>query len=162
MLGGQVLFLGRHYVLNVISSLDRRVEVKLRGNRLEVLVSNPTTAKIRTLMRQWYRTRAAFYLGRRVQEISNQLPWVEAPPPLRIQMMVSQWGNCSPDGQIVLNPHLVKAPRDGIDYVVIHELANLKHLDHGAEFWRLLDQNCPNWRDARAQLDSMVEVITNE
>ena len=158
--GEQVLYLGRRYVLKVIPSSGRATEVKLRGNRLEVAVSEPTPPKIKALLRQWYRTRAADYLGRRVEEISRRLPWVDATPPVRFQKMVRQWGNCSSDGRLVLNPDLVKAPRDGIDYVITHELAHLKHMGHGPEFWSLVETVNPRWREAKTRLDGMVEVLT--
>lgn len=76
--------------------------------------------------------------------------------------MKRQWGSCSPSGEIIINPHLIKAPRDAIEYVLIHELAHLKHHDHGADFWGLVDQHVPEWRKSKHQVDALVEVILGE
>ncbi|NNJ67441.1 MAG: M48 family metallopeptidase [Boseongicola sp.] len=73
--------------------------------------------------------------------------------------MSRQWGNCSPSGEIMINPHLVKAPRNCIDYVLIHELAHLRHHDHGSRFWNLVESTIPDWRPQKRKLDGMAEFL---
>ena len=50
----------------------------------------------------------------------------------------SRWGSCSPRGQLSFSWRLILAPRHVIDYVVAHEVAHLKELNHGPRFWRLV------------------------
>jgi predicted metal-dependent hydrolase len=70
--------------------------------------------------------------------------WVRTTPPLRLQPMKRQRGSCSPAGRLTPNPHLVKAPRACIDYVIVHELCHLREQNHGPAFHRLLDtRGCP-------------------
>ncbi|SDX55538.1 hypothetical protein SAMN05444336_106167 [Albimonas donghaensis] len=157
--GEQVLHLGRRYVLKVIADQDSPGQAKLVANRLEVRLPDPTPSTVRTLVRLWHRDRARSYFRKRIAALSKTLSWVPAPPPFELRVMTRQWGNCAPDGRIVLNPNLVKAPRDAIDYVLVHELAHLKHHNHGVEFTRLLDQVQPGWREIKARLDAMVEVL---
>lgn len=76
--------------------------------------------------------------------------------------MKKQWGSCSPNGRILLNPHLVKAPRECIDYVLVHEICHLKEHNHGSKFYKLLDQMLPGWRSIKARLDGMAELLLNE
>jgi predicted metal-dependent hydrolase len=76
--------------------------------------------------------------------------------------MSRQWGSCSAHGEIILNPHLIKAPRNCIDYVLIHELAHLKHHDHGPDFWKLIDAHAGDWPRAKSHLDGLVEVLMSE
>jgi len=73
--------------------------------------------------------------------------------------MQTQWGNCSPGGTITLSPHLVKAPRDCIDYVLLHELCHLKEHNHAPAFWGLLERVMPDWERHKARLDGMAELI---
>jgi predicted metal-dependent hydrolase len=75
--------------------------------------------------------------------------------------MKKQWGSCSPRGNILLNPHLVKAPRECIDYVILHELCHLKEHNHSPEFYRLLNQLMPDWKQIKAKLDGMAELLLN-
>lgn len=160
--GEQIIYLGRRYVLKVVQENGNVGTVRLKGNRLEVRHANPTRAKVKVLVRLWYRKRAHDYLSNRLGVLSTSLPWVSVPPPMRLLEMTRQWGSCTPEGEIILNPHLVKAPRDGIDYVLLHELAHLRHHDHGTEFRKLLARHCPGWEATKRQLDAMVEQLAAE
>lgn len=54
----------------------------------------------------------------------------------------SNWGSCSAKGNINLNLNLVRLPKELQDYVMLHELCHLRHMDHGTEFHRLLEELC--------------------
>ncbi len=58
----------------------------------------------------------------------------------------TRWGSCGPDGAIRLNWRLVHFPRDIVDYVVAHELAHLRELNHGPRFWRTVGDLFPEFR----------------
>ena len=58
----------------------------------------------------------------------------------------SRWGSCSANGTVMFNWRLVMAPRDVQHYVVVHELAHLRHMNHGPEFWRLVAQWAPEMK----------------
>lgn len=73
--------------------------------------------------------------------------------------MKVQWGSCSPAGRITLNPLLVKAPRECIDYVLLHELCHLLNHNHSPKFYKTLDRQMPRWRAIKEKLDNMVEEI---
>lgn len=157
--GEQVLYLGRRYMLKVIPVTGKPAATRLMGNRLEVQTATGTSDEIRGRIRAWHRVKGRDYLARRIDSLAKSLPWVSAPPPFRLLEMSRQWGSCSPAGEIILNPHLIKAPRACIDYVVIHELAHLKHHDHGTAFWKLIDAHAGDWRKAKHHLDGLVEVL---
>ena len=76
---------------------------------------------------------------------------------MRLQAMRVQWGSCSPTGRITLHPGLVRAPRECIDYVVLHELCHLASHDHSPRFYRLLDRHLPGWKAVKQRLDGMAE-----
>lgn len=160
--GEQVLYLGRRYVLKVLPTDARPGPVRLKGNRLEVETRSANRDEIRGKVRAWYRVKARDYFARKIDEAAVRLPWVYGVPPLRLLKMTRQWGSCSASGQVILNPHLIKAPRACIEYVILHELAHLKHHDHGAEFWKLLDDWMPSWRVTKRTLDDLAEVLLVE
>ena len=160
--GEQVLYLGRRYVLKVVP-VDKTVAVvRLKGNRLEVQSASGSPDNIKGRIRAWYRVKGRDYLARRIDALTKTLPWTKTAPPFRLLDMTSQWGSCSPAGEIILNSHLIKAPRNCIDCVLIHELAHLKHHDHGPEFWKLVDTHAGDWRKAKHHLDGLVEVLLSE
>ncbi|HEY8013860.1 MAG TPA: M48 family metallopeptidase, partial [Dongiaceae bacterium] len=61
----------------------------------------------------------------------------------------SRWGSCSPDGVLNFSWRLILAPRFVMDYVVAHEVAHLRELNHGPRFWRLAETLCPDMDRAR-------------
>ncbi|MDP2080833.1 MAG: SprT family zinc-dependent metalloprotease [Pseudotabrizicola sp.] len=160
--GEQVLYLGRRYVLKVVPVDKAVVVVRLKGNRLEVQSTSGNPDDIKGRIRAWYRVKGRDYLARRMNTLTQTLPWSKSPPPFRLLEMSSRWGSGSPAGEIILNPHLIKAPRNCIDYVLIHEMAHLRHHDHSPEFWKLIDAHAGDWRKAKYHLDALVEVLISE
>ncbi|EBA00670.1 M48 family metallopeptidase [Marinobacter sp. ELB17] len=65
----------------------------------------------------------------------------------------TQWGSCSPEGTALLNPDLIKATTQAIDYVLLHELYHLVEHNHSPRFYGLLDRFMPEWRLVKEQLD---------
>lgn len=64
----------------------------------------------------------------------------------------SRWGSCGPDGTLMFCWRLVMAPPYVQDYVVAHEVAHLRHLNHGKQFWALVDALTPHAKDGIAWL----------
>lgn len=89
----------------------------------------------------------------------EQALWVDVPPPLHILTMQTQWGSCSPAGRLTLNPNLVKAHRECIDYVILHELCHLAEHNHSGRFYRLMAQVMPQWRTIKVRLDEMANLL---
>jgi predicted metal-dependent hydrolase len=64
----------------------------------------------------------------------------------------TRWGSCSSDGKIRLNWRLIHFPLTLIDYVVAHELAHLREMNHGPRFWQTVESVFPEFRQARQTL----------
>ena len=159
--GESIMYLGRHYRLKVIRVDADDVSVKLIGAYLQVCSVSSEPAAIRQAMEEWFRARARTIFAERLDTMLSELRWTPFAPAMRLQAMRVQWGSCSPTGQLTLNPWLVKAPRDCIDYVLLHELCHLKEHNHSPRFFRLLDKHMPRWRERKARLDDLAEVILN-
>lgn len=63
-----------------------------------------------------------------------------------------RWGSCSSDGRIMLNWRLIHFAPDIVDYVVAHEVAHLRHMNHGPDFWREVGRLFPDFGRARLAL----------
>jgi predicted metal-dependent hydrolase len=74
---------------------------------------------------------------------------------LKISDQKSQWGNCNRFGVIRLNWRLVLLPLEIIDYVIVHELCHLVHLNHSKSFWRLVEKAVPDYKAKRKALRMM-------
>lgn len=71
---------------------------------------------------------------------------------LSVRDQKSRWGSCSSDGTLSYSWRLVLAPPFVLDYVAAHEVAHLKHMNHGRHFWRLVLTHCPNASRAKSWL----------
>lgn len=65
---------------------------------------------------------------------------------------ISRWGSCSRKGSLSFSWRLVFAPREVLAYVVYHEVAHLKHMNHGPDFWKLVETLMPDYIHWRAWL----------
>lgn len=75
-------------------------------------------------------------------------------PMLRIRTMKTRWGSCSPSrGIITLNKKLLEAPRNCIEYVVLHEFCHFIHPNHSKQFYSFVAMLMPDWKDRKTQLD---------
>ena len=64
----------------------------------------------------------------------------------------SRWGSCSRHGTISLNWRLIQAPEFVRDYIILHELAHLRQMNHSRRFWREVERLCPDFKIAESWL----------
>ena len=146
-------YLGRQYLLKVEQGTPARVV--LRGAHLKVQVPEPTEEAVGRALRAWYRRHALAQLTRRVEAWREWCAARRLPAPvLKLHAMAKRWGSAHRDGTIWLNPELIKAPSICIDYVIAHEIAHLRHPDHGPRFHALLSELCPGWKGIKARLEA--------
>lgn len=168
-IGGESHFyLGRQYLLKVIrtkNSEEKLSRIKLLRGKLEIVISEDienSTGLVKTSLEHWYKLRAREVFARRLMAVLGSVAWVTEPPTVRVFSMQNQWGNCSPKGRLTLNTHLVKAPRECIDYVILHELCHLAEHNHSSRFYRLMGEVMPNWEEIKEKLDGMAESLLND
>lgn len=68
---------------------------------------------------------------------------------ITIREQKTRWGSCSGKGNLNFNWKLVLAPPEVLDYVVVHELAHRREMNHSAAFWRIVEQVIPDYRERR-------------
>lgn len=152
-------YLGKQFLLKVTEAADLPEGVKLTRGKLEASVKIKSAERVSKLLTDWYREKAKEVFSKRLDAMLEQTLWIKDRPPLRILTMKTQWGSCSPAGRLTLNPHLVKAPRECIDYVILHELCHIAEHNHSKRFYRLMTQVNPDWEKIKTRLDAMVERI---
>lgn len=157
--GESIHYLGKRYRLKVIVQTGFASEAKLRGAFLVVSVPRIDVELIRACIDTWYRDRAREVFKDRLKVVAEPLRWVRQIPPFRLQFMTRQWGSCSPSGRLTLNPWLVAASREAIDYVLLHEMCHLKHHNHSRSFYATLTRHLPDWERVKTRLDDQVELI---
>ena len=99
---------------------------------------------------EWYRTRARELLAERVLHYT---PLVGVSiPHLRITGAERRWGSCSTTGTVSFAWRLIMAPMDVVDYVVVHELAHRREMNHSVRFWAVVASVLPDYDTRRRWL----------
>ncbi|PKO97241.1 MAG: hypothetical protein CVU12_01780 [Bacteroidetes bacterium HGW-Bacteroidetes-7] len=119
----------------------KKIKVKTTGNQREIIFDNTVSAEeLKKAVVKVLRKEAAALLPSRLSELAALHGFSYGR--LALRNNVSNWGSCSARKNINLNIHLIRLPQELSDYVILHELAHLKHRNHGPEFHRLLDSLC--------------------
>lgn len=147
-------YLGDQLVLRVRPSLFES-PLEQRGRELWVFVDDAAdAASIEQKVACWYRDQAQRLFEQRAQFYAQLLDVM--PSAIRLTTAKSQWGSCTPGGTVRFNLQLIRLPLRLIDYVVAHELAHLRELNHSAAFWRLVESVCPDYAQLRGELGDIV------
>lgn len=152
------LYLGRKYQLKVILDENEKQKIKLTRGKFEVYTRRKDPSHIQSLLMDWYKSKAKEVFNARLSAILNKTLWIQKRPLLRTLSMKTQWGSCSSKGMITLNPHLIKAPKECIDYVILHELCHIAEHNHSEKFYRLMSQVMPDWKKIKNRLDDNANI----
>jgi predicted metal-dependent hydrolase len=152
-------YLGRQYRLKLIeNSLDK---IRLWQGRLEVHTPTPFNREhVERSIVNWFRDRAMIIFTERYRYCTQLVSTyaIEHSIGFELRTMSKRWGSCTLNGKIFLNPLLISAPKDCIDYVIIHELCHLRFPNHSTSFYSLLTRIMPDWIDRKDRLNIQVEL----
>jgi len=75
----------------------------------------------------------------------------------KLRRMKTLWGSCHWRKRVITyNAELARAPRELVEYVVVHEFTHFRAHDHGPAFYALMDERLPGWRDLRRRLNRLL------
>jgi len=148
--GEALPLLGEAVRLTVVSGRVRAAPLLVEGQLRVEVADIADAAAVQAKVMKWYRATALADFTVRVAHYAGRLG--VSLPPLSLSNAASRWGSCNARGQVRLNWRLIKAPPHLIDYVVAHELAHLRHLDHSAAFWSTVALLYPACLGARREL----------
>ncbi|WP_286238255.1 M48 family metallopeptidase [Neptuniibacter halophilus] len=130
-----------------VSRVADKIHVTIGGRSRK-----PELEQVEACLKSWYRDQARTQLQQRV-EYWQQVMGLR-PKSLTVKSFRRRWGSCSAGGDIQLNWRLIFASQALQDYVVIHELAHLVHLNHSPDFWQLVGEYCTEWKTKRKELQN--------
>jgi len=148
-------FRGEDLALRVIEYEGRQTKVLITDNHLAVYISRHVPQdmrreEIRTKLEQWYNRMAKDTFIESADFYKTKLD-VEYNT-IRVKNQKTRWGSCSKKGNLNFNWKLVMAPIDVIDYVVVHELCHLVHMNHSKDFWQLVASQIPDYKQKKRWL----------
>jgi predicted metal-dependent hydrolase len=146
--GATLPYLGGSVVLRVEDGARNHAE--LIGIELVASTRDPAEEVVKRTVVAWYKRIAQAHLAQRVMALA--LAAGIPPPRFLLSSAMGRWGSCNSRREVRLAWRLLKARRELIDYVVCHELAHLRHMNHSAAFWAEVERQCPDYRRLRAEL----------
>ena len=151
--GGTLPYLGSDLVLRVAVAGSSREAVVFNPQTRSLTLALPPGAEAKQL-----RDRVQAWLQGEARRIFEERTVIYAgrlgigPRQIRLSSAKTRWGSCNSDGRIMLNWRLIHFPMSSIDYVVAHELAHLREMNHGPRFWQTVGEILPDFETARAHL----------
>jgi len=100
--------------------------------------------------REAYLRRARAQLPEKAAHYARQMG--VCPAGITVTGARTRFGSCSSKGRICFSWRLMQYPEEAVDYVVVHELAHLRYMDHSPQFYGVVEQILPDWRERRALL----------
>ena len=120
--------------------------VRRQQEQLAASPPEPTAQEMQELARQ-----GREYLPRRVAYWAARMD-VMMPTGLHITSARTRWGSCSGKNSLCFSLFLMRYPPEAIDAVVVHELAHIRHKNHGPDFYRFVEKTLPDYRQRIALL----------
>ena len=144
-------YLGGEVVLRVCSGATKGVS--LTDGKL--LVRVPTRVKKREQfvlaeLQTWFRHQAEIALPIRVDHYAKMVG--AEPVMIKVRRYKARWGSCNSRGEVTFNWLIMVAPTVVVNYVVVHELCHLLHLNHSPNFWETVERTMPDYRQHRRWL----------
>ena len=148
--------IGKYHTLRLISKSENS-KCETRVGKTDATVYYPPTATPEAIQtaahavcKRAAKAEAEQLLPQRLETLANQHGF--SYNQLAIRHLKSRWGSCSSQHNITLNYYLMQLPWELIDYVLVHELAHTRELNHSAGFWQIVQNHIPDYKQRKLQL----------
>ena len=139
MTGSKIPYRGRKMPLTVRRTDAERANVIYRNGFIVDLphwAGGDADHLVASELRHWLKQRARRDVKKIAADYGKRFGLV--PRSIRVADFASGWGSCGPEGNLLINWHLIFGPKSVLEYVVVHELAHLRYRSHDKVFWTYL------------------------
>ncbi|MBR5597581.1 MAG: M48 family metallopeptidase [Lachnospiraceae bacterium] len=151
--GEIVTILGKNY--HLLLEMAPIEGVDQMGQFLILRVKDITDVKRKEkVMKKWLEQKRVEVFLQICKEIYPKFkPYGVKYPLVTIRCMKSRWGSCQPEKRkITLNGKMIAAPKEAIEYVILHEFAHFVHPNHSRDFYAVVESFMPDWKERKALL----------
>lgn len=150
------LYLGKRYRLKLQKA--QKKTVNLHNGYLFIFTPDiEDKIQLKKQLSRWYEEKAKMHFD---ELITKRKPLARKLTSKKVKFyyrwLDKRWGSCSKSARINLNFELIKAPKKCIEYVIVHELCHLAHLNHSKAFYELLEENYPHWEKTKEYLEKLM------
>lgn len=153
--GEKLPYLGRHYRLNVAKATVLTSSLTFSKGRFQAVINKGLSLEeqrdqLYPLYMNWIREKGQHFAERRIERFVQRLG--KAPSGIAVRNMEKRWGSCTPQQKILLNWRIFLAPVSMVDYVLAHEIAHLKEMNHTPAYWETLRMLIPDYEERKEWL----------
>lgn len=157
--GEKFLFLGEEHNLQILFNPNKkRPNIMLDYGKLILETNSSETIKIKKYLEDWYRGKALETILERILYYQQFLE--VRPKAVKVKTQQSRWGSCNSKGNLYFNWKIIMSPIEILDYLVVHEMAHLIHLNHSSKFWNLVARILPDYKTSRKILKKFGSTYT--
>lgn len=144
--GDILLYLGKKNSLriHIDKSLRNKYKIELTTNEIHVYVSQYNKDLIKNILKLWYKQKTEEKAKERIK--FYQRFFDEVPTKIKAKEQKKRWASCTSKRGILLNWRCIMASPDVFDYIIVHEMCHMKHMNHSKDFWGLVENIIPDYK----------------
>ncbi len=146
----ELYFMGKVYPLTLVQHRKKRTQLDFDGTEFTLFYHTYDEKLFQTHFDRFYKAEAQKHIPSHVEFWAEKMRL--SPTNLRFRKTKRQWGSCSGKNVLSFNTMMMKLPHDVIQYIIIHELAHIKHKHHQKDFWQLVEHYLPDYITQVAEL----------
>ncbi|MFC2130462.1 M48 family metallopeptidase [Bacteroidota bacterium] len=132
--------LGKEYTLVIKDNF----EYAFSFSGKEIIINAKYKNSVKIFLIHWYKRQAYNYISERTEYFANAIGVIFHK--VRITSAKSRWGSCSANKNLNFSWRLILAPKQIVDYVIVHELVHLIEMNHSKRFWDRVSRIMPNYK----------------
>ena len=153
-----ISFQAKGQVLNLKDELKVILPIRSRIGSSQMSHQESIAPRVKKQLELWFKEQLHSYLLKRLPQLS--LSTQLHAKSFKVRQYKARWGSCNNRGELSFNYLLMMTPQWVVDYVIIHELCHLKHLNHSKQFWQLVAEHSPYYLEAKAWLKTHQTQLT--
>jgi predicted metal-dependent hydrolase len=144
--GENFLYLGKSYPIKIMQDINiKKDKVLFEGENLHIHVKQHDDEIVKKALKRFYYKQCKAIVEKRIKIYQSHFKM--KPRSITISDSKTTWGTCDSKLQLTFNWRLAMAPLHVIDYVVVHEMCHMVHLNHDRSFWRLVGKIMPDYKE---------------
>ncbi len=140
----ELYYLGKSYEIDLVQHSKKRIHLDFDGKKFTLFYHTYDERLFQTHFDRFYKNEAEEKIPSQVEFWANQMGL--SPTKLRFRKTKRQWGSCSGKDVLSFNTMMMKLPYKVIQYIIIHELAHIKHKHHQKDFWQLVENYASDYK----------------
>ena len=149
--GESFVYMGRNYSLQIVIDEKNKVPVaKLYQGKFRITTYTKDEEQLKIALEKWYKSKAKEKIQERIDYYQR---YFKIPPTkVKIKDQKKRWASCTKDQELLFNWKCIMAPAPALDYIVVHEMSHLLHMNHSDEFWKQVKKVLPDYEKRKEWL----------